>query len=112
MFLNTDLIFGYKLHSLQTYSITGCTSVCLSVRILTTVSNASRQTGRNENAHRFLYIVSGIQPASYSMGTWPLSPRVKWPGPEADNSPPSSAEVKNAWRYTSSPIRFHDVALI
>jgi len=66
--LSTDLIFGYKLHSLQIYSITGYTSVCLSVRILTTVSNESRQTGRNENAHRFLYIVSGVQPASYPMG--------------------------------------------
>jgi hypothetical protein len=25
------------------------------------------------------------------------------PGREADHSPPSSAEVKNAWRYTSTP---------
>jgi len=35
-----------------------------------------------------------------------LSPEVKWPGREADNSPPSSAEVKNAWRYTSTPNTF------
>jgi hypothetical protein len=28
---------------------------------------------------------------------------VKWPGREADHSPPSSAEVKNAWSYTSTP---------
>jgi hypothetical protein len=28
---------------------------------------------------------------------------VKRPGHEADNPPPSSAEVKNAWRYTSTP---------
>jgi hypothetical protein len=28
---------------------------------------------------------------------------VKWPGSEADHSPPSSAEVKNAWIYTSTP---------
>jgi hypothetical protein len=26
-----------------------------------------------------------------------------WPGREADHSPPSSAEVKNAWSYTSTP---------
>jgi hypothetical protein len=32
-----------------------------------------------------------------------LSPGVKWPGREADYSPPSSAEVKNAWSYTSTP---------
>jgi hypothetical protein len=32
-----------------------------------------------------------------------LSPEVKRPGREADHSPPSSVEVKNAWRYTSTP---------
>jgi len=31
-----------------------------------------------------------------------LSLGVKRPGREADNSPPSSAEVKNAWSYTST----------
>jgi hypothetical protein len=32
-----------------------------------------------------------------------LSLGVKRPGREADNSPPSSVEVKNAWSYTSTP---------
>jgi len=32
-----------------------------------------------------------------------LSPKVKWPGREADCSPPSNAKVKNAWSYTSTP---------
>jgi len=32
-----------------------------------------------------------------------LSSDVKWPGPEADRSTPSSAEVKNAWGYTFTP---------
>jgi hypothetical protein len=32
-----------------------------------------------------------------------LSLGVKRPGREADHSPPSSAEVKNAWSYTSIP---------
>jgi hypothetical protein len=41
-----------------------------------------------------------------------LSLGVKWPGREADHSPPSSAEVKNAWSYTSTlPIRLHGVVL-
>jgi hypothetical protein len=31
---------------------------------------------------------------------------VKWPGHEADHSPLSSAEVKNAWSYTSLPYDF------
>jgi hypothetical protein len=37
---------------------------------------------------------------------------VKRPGREADYSPPSSAEVKNTWNYTSSPpMRLYGVVL-
>jgi hypothetical protein len=32
-----------------------------------------------------------------------LPPGIKRPRPEADNSPPSSVEVKNTWSYTSTP---------
>jgi hypothetical protein len=32
-----------------------------------------------------------------------LSLGIKRPGLEADHSPPSIAEVKNAWSYTSTP---------
>jgi hypothetical protein len=32
-----------------------------------------------------------------------LSPGVKWQGREADHSPPTSAEVKKMWIYTSTP---------
>jgi hypothetical protein len=32
-----------------------------------------------------------------------LSPGVKRPGREADHTPQSSAEVKNAWNYASVP---------
>jgi hypothetical protein len=39
--------------------------------------------------------------ASYEMGV--LSPEVKRPELEDDHSPPSSAEVKNTWSYTSTP---------
>jgi hypothetical protein len=42
-------------------------------------------------------------PASYSMGTEVLCRRVKLPGREVNSSPPSSAEVKNDWSYTSIP---------
>jgi hypothetical protein len=34
---------------------------------------------------------------------WTLSQGIKRPGREADNSPPSNAEVKNTWRYASAP---------
>jgi hypothetical protein len=39
---------------------------------------------------------SGAHPASYPVGTRDSFPAVKQPGREADHSPPSSAEVKNA----------------
>jgi hypothetical protein len=39
-----------------------------------------------------------------------LSLKVKRPGREADHSPPSSAEVNNAWTYTfPAPAYFHCV---
>jgi hypothetical protein len=41
-----------------------------------------------------------------------LSLGVKRPGCESDHSPPSSAEVKNAWSYISTPpVRLHGVVL-
>jgi hypothetical protein len=40
-------------------------------------------------------------PIQWAPGT--LSSVIKRPGREADHSPPSSAEIKHAWRYTSSP---------
>jgi hypothetical protein len=39
-------------------------------------------------------------------------PAVKQPGRDADHSPPSSVEVKNAWSYNSiPPTRLHSVVL-
>jgi hypothetical protein len=49
-------------------------------------------------------ILEPIQPIKWELGA--LSPRVKRPAREADHSPPSSAEVKNAWSYTSTPYVF------
>jgi hypothetical protein len=44
-------------------------------------------------------------PAALSLG-------VKRLGREVDHSPPPSAEVKNAWSYTSTPqLRLHGVVL-
>jgi hypothetical protein len=46
------------------------------------------------------------------MGTKGSFPGGKRPGREADHSPPSSAEVKNVWSYTSTPpVRLHGVVL-
>jgi hypothetical protein len=48
--------------------------------------------------HHHIQACSGSHPASYPVGT-----RGSFPGGEADHLPPSSAEVKNAWSYTSTP---------
>jgi hypothetical protein len=37
------------------------------------------------------------------MDTWGFFPGVKQPGHEDDHSPPTSAEVKKIWIYTSTP---------
>jgi hypothetical protein len=67
----------------------------------------------NFSLHHRVQDGSGAHPASYPMGArCGLSMGVKWPGREANHSPPSSAEVKNAWNYTSiPPIRLHGVVL-
>jgi hypothetical protein len=46
---------------------------------------------------------SEVHPTSFPMGTGALSPGVKRPGREVDYSPPTSAEVKKMWIYTSTP---------
>jgi hypothetical protein len=40
--------------------------------------------------------------ASYPMGKGTFSPGVKRPGREVDYSPPTSAEIKKMWAYTST----------
>jgi hypothetical protein len=45
---------------------------------------------------------SEAHPASYPMGTGGHFPGGKRPGREADHSPPTSAEVKKTWVYTST----------
>jgi hypothetical protein len=64
----------------------------------------------NFSLHHRFQNGSGAHPASYPMSTRDSFPGVKRQGREADHSPPSSAEVKNAWSYISiSPIRLHGV---
>jgi hypothetical protein len=45
----------------------------------------------------------GAHPAYCLMGIGALSPAVKRQGREGVRSPPSTAEFKNAWSYTSTP---------
>jgi hypothetical protein len=57
----------------------------------------------NFSVHHRVQTGSGAHTAYCPMGTGVLSPGVKRPGCETGHSPPSSAEVKNTWSYTSTP---------
>jgi len=58
----------------------------------------------NFSPHHRVQNGSGALQASYPMGIkGALSLGVKRRGGEADHSSPSSAEVKKAWSYTSTP---------
>jgi hypothetical protein len=47
---------------------------------------------------------SGVHPTSYKMGTGGSFPGIERQGREADHSPPTSAEFKKMWNYTSTPL--------
>jgi hypothetical protein len=76
--------------------------------------NQSSSPGRVKN---FLFSTSSIlvlgptQPfVQWVPGA--LSPRLKRPGREVDQSPATTAEMKGVWIYTSTPpIRIHSVVL-
>jgi hypothetical protein len=57
----------------------------------------------NFSLHHRVQTGSGAHPASYKIGTRGSFPGCKAAGREADHSLPSSAEVKNAWNYNSTP---------
>jgi hypothetical protein len=66
----------------------------------------------NFSLHQRVQNGSGTHPATYPRGTRGSFPGVKRLVREADHSPQSSAEVKNAWSYTfTPPIRLHGVVL-
>jgi hypothetical protein len=55
------------------------------------------------SAHHIVQTGFGAHPTSYPVVPCTLSSGVKRQGREADDSPPSSAVVKNTWVYTSTP---------
>jgi hypothetical protein len=66
----------------------------------------------NFSLHHRVQNDSGAHPASHPLGTRGSFPGGKAGGREADHSPPSNADVKNEWSYTSTPpISLHGVVL-
>jgi hypothetical protein len=78
-----------------------------------TFSHRHPAGAENFSLHHRVKTGSGTHPASYSIGTRVSFPGVRRPGRESDHSPPSSAEVRNEWNYTSPPppTSFHGVML-
>jgi hypothetical protein len=76
------------------------TCIIRTVRFLQSPSDFAHSTFPSSE-HR-VQTGSGAHAASYPRVPGSLSLEIKWPRCEADHSPPSSAEVKNAWSYTSS----------
>lgn len=68
-------------------------------------SNRVLISGRSREIFLFSCVqtASGIHPASYPLDT-AISAEMKWPGREADQSPPSSAKDENEWRYATTPL--------
>jgi hypothetical protein len=67
------------------------------------IRGSSPGRARNFSPHHRVQTSSGAHRASYPVGTRDSFLGVKRPGREAGHSHPSSAEVKNAWSYTSTP---------
>jgi hypothetical protein len=70
-------------------------------------SNSGR--GRDFSPFHSIQTSSAAQPASYPVGGYQgaLLLEVKVSEHEADHSPPSSGEIKNAWNYTFTPSFWH-----
>jgi hypothetical protein len=65
----------------------------------------SSSTDKRKNFHFSMSSRPALGPTQPPIQWAPgaLSPGVKRPGREADRSPPTSAEVKKTWVYTSTP---------
>jgi hypothetical protein len=64
-------------------------------------SEFESRRGQEFSLLHVVQISFGVNPNSHTMGTGAFSPDVKRQGREPDHSPPTSAEVKKMWIYTS-----------
>ena len=55
--------------------------------------------------------VVGLTPSSTTWAPMAVPQRIKQPGCKADHLPLSSAEIKNVWSYTFTPLTFIYVVL-
>jgi hypothetical protein len=81
-----------------------CTAVLLTVRNTKESHAVPKGTARSRCFHSFMSRTAlGPTQPPIQWILEALSLGVKWPGRDADHSPLSSAKVKNAWSYKSTP---------
>jgi hypothetical protein len=88
----------------------------ISVKILTRVRGGRPRFDSRQGLGIFLLVPTstpalGPTQPPFQLVPGALSPAVKRPGHEVDHLPPSSVEIKNAWSYTSTPVRLYGVVL-
>jgi hypothetical protein len=66
---------------------------------------------RHFSFHQIVQTGYGAHPASYTMSNGTFPPEVKWPGREADHSPPLSADTKNVGAILVLHIYLHVMVL-
>jgi hypothetical protein len=100
--------YQFTAKTIRPIVIPSCDSVSIGTRLGAGWPGLDSQQGQGS----FLFTIA-YRPAPGPTQThikW--LPGVQWPRCESDYSPTCSAEVKNAWRCSSTPpIRFHGVVL-
>jgi hypothetical protein len=94
-------------HSLRLHNFTGYSAIEIATGYGLDDQGEREFEFRQGKKFSLLHIVktgSGVHPTSYKIGTGGSFPGVKRQERDADHSPPSSAEVKKMWSYTSIPL--------
>jgi hypothetical protein len=109
-----EVLIGKHEDSTLTYQNYVGSSVSIATRLL---AGRPRFHSRQELRWEFLSSpprpdLLWVPPSILKNGYRGLPPGIKRSGSEGDQSPPYTAEVKNAWNYTSTPsVRLHGVML-
>jgi hypothetical protein len=100
-----------KSHILYSTMVHSCDNViCKSIRRCSSVSIVTTLQARRLRNFVAIYcktntfsLLQNVKTDTDTTSTGYIFQRVKWPGRESNRLPPTIAEIKNVWSYTSSP---------
>jgi hypothetical protein len=95
--------FAYILKSNYEVQMYYFSSLSSSVSIVTRLRDRRPWFDFRQGLQVFLLATASLPALGPTQPPIQSVPWIKRPGREADHSPPPSAEVKNAWSYTSTP---------